>query len=165
MKGLGKFHKRHAIWVEFVESFPYVIKYKQGKENVVVDALSRRYALIFTLNVNLLGFKYIKELYEKVSFGKFYRHEGLLFRENKSRVPNSSLRELLVREAHGGGLDVLREHFFWPHIKHNVERISDKCITYKQAKFRVLPHGLYNYIPIPSELWVDISMDFVFGFT
>ncbi|KAH9769547.1 hypothetical protein KPL71_012041 [Citrus sinensis] len=28
-------HKRHAKWVEFIEPFPYVIKYKQGKENVV----------------------------------------------------------------------------------------------------------------------------------
>ncbi|KAH9769539.1 Endonuclease [Citrus sinensis] len=54
----------------------------QGKENAVDDALSRRYALISTLNAKLLGFEYIKELYvnnpdfanvfnacEKVSFG------------------------------------------------------------------------------------------------
>ncbi|XP_051113700.1 uncharacterized protein LOC127239543 [Andrographis paniculata] len=33
--------KRHARWVSFIEQFPYVIKYKQGKENVVADALSR----------------------------------------------------------------------------------------------------------------------------
>ena len=96
MKGQGKLHKRHAKWVEFIEPFPYVIKYKQGKENVVADALSRRYALISTLNAKLLGFEYIKELYandpdfanvfnacEKVAFGKFYKHDGLLFRENK----------------------------------------------------------------------------------
>ncbi|KAH9716946.1 hypothetical protein KPL71_021643 [Citrus sinensis] len=37
--------------------------YKQGKENVEPDALSRRYALIFTLNAKLLGFEYIKDLY------------------------------------------------------------------------------------------------------
>ena len=65
LKGQGKLHKRHAKWVEFIEPFPYVIKYKQGKENVVADALSRRYALISTLNAKLLGFEYIKELYVK----------------------------------------------------------------------------------------------------
>ncbi|KAH9781057.1 Endonuclease [Citrus sinensis] len=186
LKGQGKLHKRHAKWVEFIEPFSYVIKYKQGKENVVADALSRRYALISTLNAELLGFEYIKELYvndpdfanvfiacEKVAFGKFYRHDGSLFRENKLCVPHSSLRELLVREAHGGGLmghfgiaktlDVLKEHFFWPHMKRDVERICEKCITCKHAKSRVLPHGLYNPLPILSEPWVDISMDFVLG--
>ncbi|RDX92379.1 hypothetical protein CR513_25498, partial [Mucuna pruriens] len=32
--------KRHAKWLEFIEMFPYVIKYKKGKENIVADALS-----------------------------------------------------------------------------------------------------------------------------
>ena len=42
IKGQGKLNKRHARWLEFIETFPYVIKYKKGKENVVADALSRR---------------------------------------------------------------------------------------------------------------------------
>jgi hypothetical protein len=50
LKGQGKLNKRHAKWVEFIETFPYVIKYKQGKENIVADALSRRYALVYLLN-------------------------------------------------------------------------------------------------------------------
>ena len=57
LKGHGKLHKRHVRWVEFIESFPYVIKYKQGKENVLADALSRRYARISILNAKLLGFE------------------------------------------------------------------------------------------------------------
>ena len=50
-------------WVEFIETFPYVIKYKQGKENIVADALSRRYVFLHTMNTRLLGFEYVKELY------------------------------------------------------------------------------------------------------
>ncbi|KAK4841756.1 hypothetical protein QYF36_009976 [Acer negundo] len=162
LKGQHKLNKRHAKWVEFIETFPYVIKYKK----------------------RMLGFDYIKELYvedsdfgnvfnacEKVAFGKFYRHDGFLFRETKLCVPKSSLRELLVREAHEGGLmghfgiaktlDVLHEYFFWPYMKRDVERVCDKCITCRQAKSRVKPYGLYTPLPIPSGPWIDISMDFV----
>ena len=186
IKGQGKLHKRHAKWVEFIETFPYVIKYKQGNENVVADALSRRYALISTLTAKLYGFENIKELYvndhdfaniysacENVAFGKFYRHDGYLFRENRICVPKCSMRELLVREAHSGGLmghfgvaktlDVLIEHFFWPNMRKDVEKLCQTCLACKQAKSKVLPHGLYTPLPIPSEPWVDISMDFVLG--
>ena len=159
--------------MEFIKTFPYVIKYKQGKEIIVADALSRRYALVSNLNTKLLGFEYVKELYandddfasvygacEKATFGKFYRLDGYLFGENRLCVPYTSMRELLVREAHGGGLmghfgvrktlDVLHEHFFWPKMKRDVEKACARCITYRQAKSRVLPHGLYTLLPVPS---------------
>ncbi|KAK4411829.1 hypothetical protein Sango_0255900 [Sesamum angolense] len=43
IKSQSKLSRRHAKWVEFIESFPYVIKHKKDKENIVVDALSRRF--------------------------------------------------------------------------------------------------------------------------
>ena len=129
-----------------------MIKYKLGKENIVANALSRRYALISTFETKLLGFEHIKDLYannsdfanvfsacERATFGKFYRHKGYLFQENKLCIPRGSLRKLLVREAHRGGLmghfnirktfEMLNEHFFLLHLKRDVERICDKCIT------------------------------------
>ncbi|XP_071914051.1 uncharacterized protein [Coffea arabica] len=69
-----KLNKRHVRWVNFVESFPYVIKYKAGKTNVVADALSRRYALTALLDAKLLGFDLIKELYDTDSdFSDIYK--------------------------------------------------------------------------------------------
>jgi hypothetical protein len=110
---------------------------------------------------------------EKGAFEKFYKHEGFLFRENKLCIPNCSMRELLVLESHGGGLmghfgvtktlDMLREHFFWPHMKRDVERICSKCVTCWKAKSKVKPHGLYMPLPVPSEPWTDVSMDFILG--
>ena len=74
LRGQTKLNKRHAKWVEFLESFPYVIKYKQGKENIVADALSRRYALLNYFDVKLLGFAYLKELYaDDFDFGEVYK--------------------------------------------------------------------------------------------
>ena len=40
IKSQAKLNRRHAKWVEFIETFPYVIKHKKGKENVIADALS-----------------------------------------------------------------------------------------------------------------------------
>ena len=168
-----------------------MIKYKQGKENIVADALLCRYVLLHTMNTRLLGFEYVKELYGNDSdfaeiynacgnsaFGKFYLMDGYLFKENRMCVPASSLRELLVRETHRHGLmghfgvaktwDILHEHFiackiYWPKMKRDVQRICEQCIACRKAKSRVQPHGLYVPLPMPTEPWVDISMDFVLG--
>jgi hypothetical protein len=48
-------------------------------------------------------------------------------------------------------------------MKHNVKGVCSRCITCRQAKSRVSPHGLYTPLPVPSVPWVDISMDFVLG--
>ncbi|XP_074303022.1 uncharacterized protein LOC141637443 [Silene latifolia] len=115
--GQQKLNPRHAKWVEFLQSFYFSSKYKDGKSNVVADALSRRYSLLSTLEVRLLGFETLKDYYiEDIDFGKIYKEcqdgsfkefviqDGFLFKGNLLCVPKHSVRELLVREAHGGGL-------------------------------------------------------------
>jgi hypothetical protein len=46
IRSQAKLNCRHAKLVEFIESFPYVIKHKKGKENVIADALSRCYIML-----------------------------------------------------------------------------------------------------------------------
>ena len=186
LKGQGKLNTRHAKWVEFLEQFPYVIKYKRGKGNVVADALSRRHALLSMVETKLLGLEVLKGLYEedkefgqrykeceKMAKGEYYRFEGFLFRANRLCVPQSSIRELLVKEAHRGGLmghfgvlktyDILHEHFYWVNMKKDVAKLCESCIECRQAKSKVLPQGLYTPLPVPEHPWVDLSMDFVLG--
>jgi len=70
LKIQNNFNKCHAKWVEFIESFPYVIIYKKGNENLVADALSRKVALLIRLEINVLGLDEIKTLYaDDPSFG------------------------------------------------------------------------------------------------
>src|SRR6266496_2222357 len=51
IKSQAKLNHRHAKWVEFTETSPYVIKHKKGKENVIVDALSRRYTMLSLISM------------------------------------------------------------------------------------------------------------------
>jgi hypothetical protein len=58
-----KLNRRHAKWVECIISFPYLIKYKKGKENVIADALSRRYTLLTQLDCKIFCLDTIKTQY------------------------------------------------------------------------------------------------------
>ena len=50
IKSQAKLNHRHAKWVEFIDTFPYVIKHKKSKENVIADALSCRYTMLSQLD-------------------------------------------------------------------------------------------------------------------
>jgi hypothetical protein len=111
-------NRRHATWVEFIESFSYIIKHKNGKDNIIVDALSRRYTMLSQLDFKFFGLQTVKEQYADDSdfkdivlhckggkpWGKFHVNDGLLFRANKLCILARSVHLLLLQEAHGGGL-------------------------------------------------------------
>ena len=118
IRSQGKLNRRHAKWVEFIESFPYVIKHKKGKENIIADALSRRYTMLSQLDFKKFGLQMLKGQYEHdtdfkdvllnckkgQTWNKFVLNDGFVFRANKLCILASSVRLLLLQEAHGGGL-------------------------------------------------------------
>lgn len=73
LRSQSKLGNIHAKWLEFLEKFSYMIQYKKGKENVVADALSRRYTLLSTLSCKFIGFESLNNLYPgDVDFGEIY---------------------------------------------------------------------------------------------
>ena len=94
-------------------------------------------------------------------------------RANKLCIPESSLRLLLLEEAHGGGLmghfgcdktyATLSKNYSWPKMFRDVARFTKRCSTCCKAKSQSESHGLHMPLPIPHQPWEDISMDFVLG--
>jgi hypothetical protein len=143
--------------------------------------------MLSQLDHKIFGLESLKELYatdfdfkdayencrEGRTWNKYVLHDGLLCRANKLCVPASSVRLLVLHEAHGGDLmghfgakkteDVLAAHFFWLKMRSDVERYVSRCTTCNKAKSRLNPHGLYIPLHVPSVPWEDISKGFVLG--
>ncbi|KAF3621972.1 hypothetical protein FXO37_32515 [Capsicum annuum] len=193
LQAQDKLNKRHAKWIEFLKTFPYIIQYKKGKDNVVADALFRKHVIVSTLSSKLMEFESLNSLFpEDPYFAPIFREDeamgrerrpldsspyivfdGFLFWGRRLCVSSSSWRELFVREAHDDGLighfgidktlEILEEQFYWPRMRKDVVKICYQCMDCMSAKSRLLPHGLYTPLPTPSCPWFDISMDFVLG--
>ena len=63
IQGQQKLNPRHAKWVEYLQSFHFVIHHKAGKLNKGADALSRRHLLLSVLASKVLGFEIVKDMY------------------------------------------------------------------------------------------------------
>ncbi|KAK1645909.1 hypothetical protein QYE76_063714 [Lolium multiflorum] len=166
LKAQSTLHKRLAKWVEFIESFPYIIKHKKGKDNIVADALSRKNMLLTQLDVKIPGLEILCDLYATdhdfaepyrlcalgKAWEKYHIHDGFLFRANKLCVPESSVCLLLLHESHAGGLMghfgrektllMLADHFYWPKMRRDVDRYVRRCITCNKSKSKLKPHEL-----------------------
>ena len=90
-----------------------------------------------------------------------YIDNGYLFKAGKLCIPKTSMRRLLIQEAHEGRghfvipktLAALKEHFYWPKMLHHVTRFCKACVTCVHAKSRSSPQGLYTPLPIPDVPW------------
>ena len=94
--------------------------------------------------------------------GWFFISNGYLYYIDKLCTPNGSILELLVRESHCDNLmghfgaaqthTILQEHFYWPCMNRDVERLVEGCVACRQAKSMVQPYGLHTPLPILKEL-------------
>jgi hypothetical protein len=69
-------------WVEFMQSYTFVLKHRLSKSNRVVDALSRRSTLLSTMTVEVIGLeemkKYMMKIHIFLKHGKQVRSHGVV---------------------------------------------------------------------------------------
>jgi len=166
-----------------------VLKHKAGIENHVADALSRKALLLQNLPVTVPCFVDLpanytldpdfESLYLRLSSHPhttdivFSISNGFLFKGTQLCLPSSYLREFVITELHSGSLasqfeqdktlNLVEDRFFWPHLRRDVTTIIKHCRTCQLDKGSKINVGLYTPLPVPTQPWVDLSMDFVLG--
>lgn len=60
-------------------------------------------------------------------------------------------------------VQLVTDSYFWPSLQRDVARYVECCVTCQLAKGHASNTGLYLPLPIPTQPWTDISMNFVLG--
>jgi hypothetical protein len=178
-------------WMEFLSEYEFDIKHIKGKENKVVDALSRRVHLMHSTAVSMhqsdlkrriLDGLVIDQHYLKVKENlqhklKEYerKEDGLLMHKNRIYVPSSGgLRMLVLKEMHDvpyaghpgyqKKIIVVRIQLFWPGMKKDVDDYITRCMECQKVKDEHRhPTSLLQPLPILENKWEVITMDFIIG--
>ncbi|KAL1551486.1 hypothetical protein AAHA92_19326 [Salvia divinorum] len=101
--------------------------------------------------------------------------DGLIYYNRRIYVdPNSPAKARLLFEHHNTpvaghpGFDRtfrrLASAFFWPNMRREVRQYVASCVDCQTTKYSTQrPAGLLQPLPIPSQVWDDVSMDFITG--
>ena len=101
--------------------------------------------------------------------------DGLLFYKDKLRIASDSdLKMVILKEFHstpiGGHAGILKTfmriypNFYWPGLREDVKQYVKNCYICQQIKYPTTKSaGLLQPLPIPDDVWEDVSMDFITG--
>ncbi|CAL8989416.1 unnamed protein product [Prunus brigantina] len=182
-----KLSPKQARWQDFLAEFDYQLEYKQGKTNVVADALSRKAvlaavaqpqsSLMQRIREGLLHDPQAKSLLELVKDGKtrrFWLDDGVLYATGKRvYVPRwDNLRRELLKECHDSKwaghpgthrtLALMSEAYYWPQMREDVDSFVRTCLVCQQDKtLQKQPGGLLEPLPVTTRPWESLSMDFI----
>jgi hypothetical protein len=180
---------RKTRWMEFLSEYDFNIKHIKGKENKVVDALSRRVHLMHTTVVNMhqsdlkriildglvtdQHYLQVKENLQQGDVRKKIKEDRLPMHKSRIYVPSfEELMNLVLKEMHDvpyaghpgyqKTITVVRIQFFWPGMKKDVVGYIARCIECQKVKAKHRhPMGLLQPLPIPKKKWEVITMDFI----
>jgi hypothetical protein len=176
-------------WLSKLMGYDFVIEYKRGSENLVADALSRREDTGELKAISQPVPSWIEPIKEEVqtipelqrlvtlcqegeAVGPWQFREGILFFKDRIYLwEKSSLITTILEEIHAGAhegyqktVQRIRSIFYWKGMKTRVKEFIRQCDICQRHKVDNLsPAGLLQPLPIPTQVWSDISMDFIDG--
>lgn len=169
----------------------FTIQYKRGPENTVADALSRVgqhfqsnaisgcvpvwiQEVINSYAVDAKAQQLLLELAVVSPNSQGYTlSDGVIRYKQKIWVGACTTLQTKIISAfhssalggHSGSQDTyqrIKKLFLWDGLKTHVESFVKQCSVCQQAKHELCKQpGFLNPLPIPSEAWRDISMDFI----
>ncbi|GAU25204.1 hypothetical protein TSUD_151040 [Trifolium subterraneum] len=176
-------------WLHRFLGYDFSIEYKPGKDNVVADALSRVMTLAwsepqFRLLHQIKAIQKQDPTLVKIRMecaqhsqpGSHYTiKDDLLFWKQRIVIPHDgALIQQVLYELHtsplGGHAGITRTvarvkaQFYWSDMKKDIVEYVQNCEICQKAKTaNTLPAGLLQPLPIPSQVWEDVAMDFITG--
>ena len=150
----------------FLSEYDFEIQHVKGKDNKVVDALTRNAKLNFTAAINRyktdleeeledgieqnenyrkLQAKVRENLIESLSTGYSLNKKVLLLYKYRLYIPNATkIKLLILNEIHKTPyswhpgyqktITMLRNDYFWPNMKNELEKYIAKCFECQQVK-------------------------------
>jgi len=180
-------------WLPKLMGYDYEIQFRQGKENLAADGLSRVFsARLLTMALSTISSTlfdsikaswaqdpHLQSLIQALEAGQPHPHytwqQGILYRKGKVMVGNDpTLKQQLLQLFHdsavGGhsGMEVTKKKLvsvlYWKGLNKDVRNYVRACVICQRNKPDLAaPAGLLQPLPIPNTIWEDISMDFIEG--
>ena len=103
-----KLNARHGRWVETLQDYSFSLRHRPGRDNKVVDALSRRQHTLPVSQAPITGFDRLPLLYKDcpdfherwdtagTEHPDYHTDAGFLFYRNRLCVPSGSTRDFLI---------------------------------------------------------------------
>ncbi|KZV31629.1 peroxidase 64 [Dorcoceras hygrometricum] len=181
-------------WLSKLMGYEFQIRYKPGSLNGAADALSRcvdtdlrsisipQWAGIEEIKEAVKGDPRFREIVEKLNRGEkpqspYSLAQGTLLHKGKLVLPPQSkwTAQIMVEchnsveGGHAGAFCTLKRIancFYWPGMKGEVYQFVAECLVCQQHKYQATkPAGVLQPLPVPEQIWEDISMAFISGMT
>ena len=177
-------------WISKLAGYDFEIQYKPGKENSAADALSRRSSYCAMTVLKIHDFEeWVEEIKQDVKLqktmqdliinpmshaGYTLRDQKLFYKEKLVLSKSSSRIPIILKEFHsslvGGHSGIFRTYkriadlVYWEGMKTDIKNFVAACeVCQRNKSDNLSPARLLQPLPIPTQVWTDISMDFIGG--